>query len=306
MLDTCYLTGGFGAPLSQPQRRFSDGDAAGWLDRVERHPVYAPKVRLAAAIHSVRAVPPAAMGEVAGWAVENAVPLHVHLSEQRAENEGCLGTYGCTPARLLSTSGVLGENTTVIHATHARPTDIALLGRSGTGVCLCPSTEAELADGIGPAAALATAGAPLSLGTDAHALTDPFHELRAVESTQRLLSETRGHFDTAMLFETGAGNGHRALGWFDAGWIEVGARADLVALDLGVRHAGVPIAEVPTIASAGDVRDVFVDGQCVVRDRTHQRIGDVRRLLATAVADVVPWREEDERTEGSPGTHRNW
>jgi formiminoglutamate deiminase len=279
LLDTCYLAGGFGRPLEGVQLRFSDGAAAEWADRIDRFTVDGERVRLGAALHSVRAVPAAQIPEVTGWARKSEAPLHLHLSEQRAENEACLAAHGCTPTQLLESHGALGTDVTAVHATHLAASDVALLGGSGTGVCLCPTTEADLADGIGPAAALRVAGSPLSIGSDGHSVIDPFAEVQAIESYQRLDTETRGHFAAAELLTMATTAGHRALGWSDAGWLGVGARADFVAIDLGsTRLAGATPDAVPGVAQADDVRVVIADGHPVVRDGVHQAIDAAREL----------------------------
>jgi formiminoglutamate deiminase len=193
LIDTCYLRSGLdGQPLAGAQVRFGDGDAAGWAERAGAVGAR-PRLRVAAGVHSVRAVDPAAMAAVAAWAEAREAPLHLHLSEQRAENQACLAATGHTPAALADSAGVLGPRTTAVHATHLSGTDVALLGATGTGVCLCPTTERDLADGIGPARALADAGSPLCLGSDSHAVIDLFEEARAVELDERLASERRGH-----------------------------------------------------------------------------------------------------------------
>src|SRR5699024_119801 len=120
-------------------------------------------------IHSVRAVPRDQLGVVARWAQATGRPLHVHLSEQPAENEACLQAHGLTPTALLAAEGVLGPDLTAVHATHLTGGDIAALGASRSWACFCPTTERDLADGIGPALALREAGARLSLGSDQHA-----------------------------------------------------------------------------------------------------------------------------------------
>ncbi len=144
LLDTCYVSSGFGAPPEGVQRRYSDGDARAWAARAGDGP---------AAIHSVRAVPREQLPVFRGRA-----PLHVHLSEQVAENEACLAAYGVTPTRLLHEADLLGPDTTVVHATHLTDDDIELLGTTGTNVCITPTTERDLADGIGPARRLHDAG----------------------------------------------------------------------------------------------------------------------------------------------------
>src|SRR5690606_11215340 len=240
LLDTCYLSAGFGQPPNHHQLRFSAGTADAWADRVSR--LTAPDhARIGAAVHSVRAVPAAQLPTVAGWAEERRAPLHVHLSEQTAENDACRTAHGRTPARLLADHGVLGPRTTGVHNTHLTGEDIALIGGSGTGTCMCPTTERDLADGIGPAAALQSKGSPLSLGSDSHAVVDLLEEARAMELNERLRTRTRGHWTANALLRAATADGHAALGWDRAGTIATGAPADLTTLALDtVRTAGPP------------------------------------------------------------------
>ena len=149
LLDTCYLSAGLaGEKLAPVQRRFSDGTADAWAERVaELKP--ADGFAVGAAIHSVRAVPREAIPTVVRAAIHR--PLHVHLSEQPAENEACLAAYGRTPTQLLDETGALLPETTAVHATHLTETDIRLLTESVVTVCMCPTTERDLADGVGPA-----------------------------------------------------------------------------------------------------------------------------------------------------------
>ena len=247
LLDACYLAGGVDEPLGGVQQRFGDGDGERWAERVDDLAAAyadADDVVVGAAVHSVRAVPPDQLPAVVGWAAHRTAPLHVHVSEQLAENEACVAAYGRTPTQLLDEAGALGPRTTAVHATHLTPTDVALLGGSGTTVCLCPTTERELADGIGPGRALADAGSALAVGSDSQAVVDPFEELRGIELHERLASGRRGHFGADELLTAGTVGGHACLGRPDAGVIAAGARADLVtvALDGSVRTAGVGAA----------------------------------------------------------------
>lgn len=244
--------------------------------------------RIGAALHSVRGVPADQIGPVVEWAAANGAPLHVHLSEQPAENEACLAAYGVTPARLLADAGALGPRTSVVHATHLTPADIALIGGARAVTCACPTTERDLADGIGPIRALFDAGSPVSLGSDSHAVIDLFEEARAVELDERLRTRERGHWPAAELL--GAAFAHDSLGWSDAGMLAVGARADLVTLATdSVRTAGFTprtAAETAVFAAgAADVRSVVVDGVPVVTDGVH-RLGDVGAALTTALRSL--------------------
>jgi cytosine/adenosine deaminase-related metal-dependent hydrolase len=216
-------------------------------------------------------------------------PLHVHLSEQRVENDACCIHYGRTPTAVLADAGVLGPRTTAVHATHLTDLDRAELGTSGTSVCFCPTTERDLADGIGQARALVDAGSPLCLGTDGHAVIDLFEEARAVELHERLRTERRGHFATAELLHAATLAGHAALGWPDAGALAVGARADLVTVGLdNVRTAGAePAAATVFAATAADVTQVVVDGRLIVRDAVHATISDVPGALADTIDRII-------------------
>ena len=291
LLDTCYLTGGIGAPLAGPQLRFGDKDADSWAVRVADLPP-AANGRVGAAIHSVRAVPAEQLPPVVQWADERQAPLHVHLSEQRGENEASLAAYGCSPTRLLHDHDVLGPRSTAVHATHLDPDDIALLGHSRTTVCLCPTTERDLADGIGPGRALADAGSPLSLGSDSNAVVDLWEEARGVEMHERLRSGTRGHWSAAALLRAATVDGHASLGWPEAGRLAAGAPADFVTIDTNsVRLAGADPAtlldSVVFAATAADVREVVVAGRRVVSEGRHVMVDDVPAALRSAIAAVL-------------------
>jgi formiminoglutamate deiminase len=284
LLDACYLTSTVdGKPLAGVQERFGDGDAARWAERVSgftppRH------ARVGASVHSVRAVPAEQIPTVVEWAAARGAPLHVHLSEQRAENAACLTHYRRTPTELLADAGALGPQTTAVHATHLSDSDRTELGDTDTAVCLCPTTERDLADGIGPARALADAGSPLCLGSDSHAVIDMFEEARAVEMDERLRTERRGHFSAAELAHAATAAGHAALGWNDAGTIAVGQRADLVTVRLDtVRTAGAGPLGALFAATAADVANVIVDGREVVHDGQHVHL-DVAQALEDAIA----------------------
>ena len=297
LLDTCYLRSGFGESLpAGPQARFSDGDAESWVARVED---LANRVgggwRLGAAVHSVRAVDEPSMAVVADWARRRGSQLHLHLSEQPAENEEALAATGRTPTALAEAAGVLGPGTVAVHATHLTDPDVKALGATGTGVCLCPTTERDLGDGVGPTDRLVAAGSPLSLGTDSHAMVDLLEEARLVELHERLAHHHRGTHSPATLLAAATAAGYLALGWSGdrcgqpaPRGLVPGGPADFVVLDPGsVRLAGIDPAEgvagVVFAATAADVTDVVVGGRTIVRGRSHVTIPDVARDLHRAI-----------------------
>jgi len=307
LLDTCYLAGGIGAdgrpePLAGAQLRFGDGDSAAWAERADalgadQHGVLGPDARVGAAIHSIRAVPLDQVHHVVAWAQRYGAPLHLHLSEQPAENQASLAAYRRTPAELLFEAGALGPRTTAVHATHLAGHDAELLGGSRAHICFCPTTEADLADGIGPAAALAAAGCPLTLGTDSQAVIDLFEEARRVELHERLATMERGHFSAEELARAATLAGHASLGWPEAGEIAPGAMADLVTLRpdsprLAGLGRGTALESVVFAATAADVRSVVVCGRDVVSDGQHQLVSDVPAALTAAVRGVLRAAEQ--------------
>jgi formiminoglutamate deiminase len=281
LLDTCYLAAGIGREPEGVQVRYSDGSAAEWQDRAdEQTAVEGGDVVVGAAIHSVRAVPLPDMRLVSEWADRFEVPLHVHLSEQVAENEECLAAYGRTPTEVLAEAGALGDRTSAVHATHLTDHDVALLGSTRTTACFCPTTERDLGDGVGPSVALRTAGSRLTLGSDSHAVVDLFEEMRAVELDERLVSRRRGHWRAADLLRAATADGHASLGFGDAGRLEVGARADLVTLDLAsprTAGAGASAETAVYAATASDVTGVVVGGRVLLepggRTDAERRVG---------------------------------
>lgn len=290
LLDACYLTGAPGQPLQGTQLRFGDGDAAAWAARVSALSG-SGHARIGAAIHSVRAVPADQLATVAGWAAEQGAPLHFHLSEQRAENQACQERHGCTPTELLARNGALGDLSSAVHATHLTDADIAALGDSRTTICMTPTTERDLADGIGPARDLADAGSPISLGSDSNAVIDLLEETRALELDERLRTERRGHWSATGLLRAATVDGHASLGWSESGRIAPGKLADLTTISLdSVRLAGWEtgtLLESTVFAGAAqDVTDIIVGGHEVVRDRRHLAVGDVADALHRAITGI--------------------
>lgn len=223
LLDTCYLRAGFdGEPLAGAQRRFTHPDAETWAAGVsELAGRYEgnPAVVIGSAIHSVRAVDGASLATVASALPET--PLHVHVSEQPAENAACLAATGRTPVRLLADAGVWSRRTTAVHATHLTPEDVTILGAAGSFACFCPTTEAELADGIGPSVALRDAGARITLGSDSNTVIDMFAEARGLAMHERLASGLRQGWSADQLWRAAATDGAASLGFGGLGGFEL-------------------------------------------------------------------------------------
>ena len=319
LLDTCYLAAGLRRdgspkPLRGVQLRFGDGDGAGWAGRVaglgaDARGMLGPGARAGAAIHSVRAVPPAQMHDVMAWSHTYGAPVHAHLSEQPAENEDCLAAYGRTPAQVLNEAGVLGPRSTVVHATHLLREDIDLLGATQTSCCLCPTTEADLADGIGPARALAAAGLPDQPGhrqqrRDRPAGRGPLAGAHAAAGQQAAGPLHRGgagpgrHRGRARLprlagrrgdrARSAGQPGHRRPGQYPAGRDRAGRPGPAGA---GPGAPGAVLDSVLFAATAADVRHVVTSGRDVVQDGRHLLVEDVPAELDAAVRAVLAVEE---------------
>jgi formimidoylglutamate deiminase len=195
-------------------------------------------IPLGIAPHSVRAVPESWFRAIASYSHQHDLPLHVHADEQVAEIEQCQAAYGCAPIELLERFGALGSMTTVVHATHANAGEIDLLARYGCTVCLCPTTEGDLGDGIAPYAELLARSIPLAIGSDSNTRLDPIEELRWAEYSARMRYQRRRVLIAdalsspgPLLLEYGTRRGAQSLG-VETGLIAPGMLADFVAVDI--------------------------------------------------------------------------
>jgi formimidoylglutamate deiminase len=236
LLMTAYAQSGFNKPPEEEQRRFCDASIDAYLNRVEAIRLKGDPIGVAP--HSVRAVPEEWFRAIAGYSHAHQLPLHVHADEQKAEIEQCMTIYGCTPIELLESFGALGTLTTVVHATHANAAEIALLAQHGCTVCICPTTEGDLGDGIAPYAELLAAHIPLAIGSDSNTRLDPTEELRWAEYSARMRYQRRRVLvddelasPGSLLLEYGTRRGAVALG-LDTGAIVPGLLADFIAVDM--------------------------------------------------------------------------
>jgi formimidoylglutamate deiminase len=236
LLMVAYARGGINQPPEEEQRRFCDASVEDFLARVDA--LRSTGVPVGIAPHSIRAVPEDWLRPLAAYSQSHNLPFHIHVDEQRAEIKQCLDAYGCTPIELLERYEVLDARTTIIHATHANEAEIEILKKRRATVCVCPTTEGDLGDGIAPYAELVAAGIPLAIGADSNVCLSPFEELRWAEYTARMRYERRriliadplaspGPF----LLDMGTRNGARSLG-LNTGVIAPGMQADFVAINL--------------------------------------------------------------------------
>jgi len=202
LLHVAYARGGL--------LRFRQESVTAYLDEVETLRERGISVGLAP--HSVRACPCDWLQEIGLYAEQESLPLHVHADEQPKEIEECVTEHGCRPIELLERTGCLGPRTTVVHATHADGGELDLLASSGAGICVCPTTEADLGDGFLPAERIRTRGIRLCIGSDSNVRIDPLEELRELEGIARRQTGRRGVFPTEELLAFGAESGAAALG----------------------------------------------------------------------------------------------
>ncbi|HJX75924.1 MAG TPA: amidohydrolase family protein [Gaiella sp.] len=229
--------------------RMRQDSPAAYLAELER--LRKRGIAVAVAPHSVRACTREWLEELGRYAEAEGLPLHVHADEQPREVEECLAEHGLRPVELLADCGCLGERTTVVHATHANGAELDLLRDSGSAICACPTTEADLGDGFLPAIRVRHRGIPLCIGSDSNVRIDPFEELRQLEGIARRQDGRRNVFSADDLWAIGGANGAAALGlqtWAD------------IEVDLDHRSlAGVAEEHVPAALVAGCGADVVVD-----------------------------------------------
>jgi formimidoylglutamate deiminase len=285
LLPVLYAYGGFRAkPLDSAQRRFR-GDV-GTIDRMlrelARRHADRRSLRLGVAPHSVRAVDAMLLTELekAANAIDETMPIHMHVSEQSGEVEECRGTHGVTPFAWINDIVTVDERWCAIHATHLTPAERKALRRSGAAVGLCPVTEANLGDGVFDFAEWFSASGHWGIGGDSHVSVSPFDELRALEYSQRLWLRVRNVTASeripdvaANLWASAAAGGARALAQ-PVGALVPGTRADFVVLDgVSADFEALPAPAALGVAmfsgNSNRVRDVFVAGSPVIRDGHH-------------------------------------
>jgi formimidoylglutamate deiminase len=243
--------------------------------------------------HSVRAVPIDYLRKVAAYALTHNLPLHMHVSEQPAEVEACLGEYALRPVELLHEHGVMDARFTAVHAIHITADEIGHLAKANATVCACPTTERNLGDGTVPAYALYASGVAICFGSDSNVQIDSLEDARSLEYHLRLnrlervvlASDNAPDSLARRLFASVTETGGASLG-APIGGLEVTRQADFFTVDL----------DDPSIAGAGPdsllnhivfslertaVRDVCIGGQLIVREGCHPLQRDIVHEFGT-------------------------
>jgi formimidoylglutamate deiminase len=284
LLPVLYERAGFDqATLAPGQRRFRAGAEQVWAMQASIASRRPTGVRAGLAIHSLRAAPPPSIARLRELAEHFDGPIHIHVSEQASEVEQCAAALGARPIEWLAgPGGGLDARWQLVHATHATAAEIELTARSGAGVVLCPTTEANLGDGLPDLPAWLAAGVPISIGSDSHVTRSWREELRCLEYGQRLVRRQRNigaapslnqPSTAARLLERTLQGGAAAAGFSRWGF-QVGARADLLVVDTSDSSLlGVPqsqLLDALVFSSPGrPLRDVMVAGRWQIRDHDH-------------------------------------
>jgi formimidoylglutamate deiminase len=291
LLPVLYRHGGFGrAPLASAQRRF-------FLELGEYRELLAalaaeegPRLRLGIAFHSLRAVEPAEIAEVLSWPEALGRPIHIHIAEQPREVEDCLAHHGMRPVELLFRALAPDQRWTLVHAIHLSPGEIELLRKSSVTIAFCPSTEADLGDGLPPAAELFLPPPPdlgLAIGSDSQVRLSPWEELRWLEWGQRLRLGRRGLL---------TGEGAEALlrqavlgGWRAAGFsgTDLDRPEDGVALSAAAADADTLADQLLFSGERGVVESVWSNGERLVEGGRHRDGAALRTAGLAALRQLL-------------------
>jgi formimidoylglutamate deiminase len=311
LLPTLYLTGGFDKrPLSERQRRFGHDDVNAYLRLVEQlRKMEDSTLRIGVALHSLRAVPQDAMQAVLDSGLVDEAPIHIHVAEQIGEVQDCLALRNARPVEWLLDHAPVDLRWCLVHATHMTADETRRVAESGAVAGLCPTTEANLGDGLFPLKAYLDAGGTLGIGSDSHISVSPVEELRWLEYGQRLSTRHRNisvsessNSVGETLWSDALFGGAQASG-VDVGEIEgvdpastvAGPRADLLVLNedspaLAGRSVESALDTFLFAGNANLVRHVMVDGKWVVRDFRHpdeERIAARYRETAARLAESL-------------------
>ncbi|HEX7817377.1 formimidoylglutamate deiminase [Dyella sp.] len=282
LLPVLYMSGGFdGRALAPRQCRFGHDVQAylRLLDNLRKQET--GDLRVGMALHSLRAVPEHALRDVLAAELPRDMPIHIHIAEQIGEVQDCLATRGQRPVEWLYDHVDVDSRWCLVHATHLEDHEVAQIAHSGAVAGLCPTTEANLGDGLFPLGDYLDAHGSFGIGSDSHISISPVEELRWLEYGQRLATRHRniatrreGQSVGEVLWRSALAGGTRASG-LSIGELSEGRRADVIVLDddapqLAARGAASLMDSFLFAGNAPLVRDVMVGGQWVVRDFHHR------------------------------------
>lgn len=299
LLPVLYMSGGFdGRPLSQRQRRFGHAvdSYLQLLANLRKHESH--DVRVGVALHSLRAIPEGAWRGVVEHEALKTGPIHIHIAEQIGEVQDCLATRGARPVEWLFDHAPVDHRWCLVHATHLTEKETMQIAHSGAVAGLCPTTEANLGDGLFPLARYLDAGGTLGVGSDSHISISPVEELRWLEYGQRLSTRHRnvaarhaGDSVGETLWRAALKGGAQAAD-LPIGAIDTGKRADFIVLDqesplLAARDSRSMMDSFLFAGNVSPVRHVMAGGKWVVRDGRHRdeaRIAARYRMAVTRLA----------------------
>ena len=307
LLPVAYHRGGFNRSINTDQRRFSHQTPENYLALVQSICESARNistVQVGLAPHSIRACDTTWLRACGMFSKKHQLVTHIHVCEQPREIDECQKEHGMAPIELLKATGLLNEKTTLVHATHLTGNESELIRESGSIVCACPTTEANLGDGFFPAHEFLTKDIPICLGTDSHAQIDLFQEARLLEIQQRLQLQQRNvltrytnrepeneqHLSDT-LFPMMTSRGYKSLGW-SGGQLKPGSTADFIVIDL--EHPsifGVPpeslLDGLILGASPSAVSSVYVAGRCVIENGSHPMEKEMREAYRSLLKRLV-------------------
>jgi formimidoylglutamate deiminase len=276
LLPTLYMRSGFMAHgLREDQRRFAStpDSIARLVEAVQAQTQGDARINVGVAIHSLRAVNPQALMELAAYAKQRGLPVHIHIAEQTQEVDDCLAQTGQRPIEWLLNHVEVDARWNLVHATHTTPHELAGVQARGASIVICPATEANLGDGVFDLPRYAALQGTWSIGSDSHVTRRWSEELRLLEYSQRLTQRKRNVSAQALgplssaaaLLDAAMAGGHNATG-LALGGIAVGQRADFSVLDLqSPALLGVPADHLldALVFSSPDARfdAVYVAGQ---------------------------------------------
>jgi formimidoylglutamate deiminase len=240
LLPTLYMRSGFGVSgLRDDQRRFATtpDSIVKLVEGVQRNAANSPLINVGVAIHSLRAVDQTAVQEIANFTKENALPVHIHIAEQTQEIDDCIAHTGLRPVEWLDKQVALDSRWNLVHATHVTANELQTIQSQDASIVICPSTEANLGDGVFDYSGYTQIGGKWSIGSDSHITRSWAEELRSLEYSQRLTQRKRNvapqashELSTAAVLFESALRGGRAATSQNLGGIAIGNRADFQVL----------------------------------------------------------------------------